>query len=328
MEKKVGLLGLGIMGRIFAGHLTKAFGRLTVYDKDPDRLRRALPEGASPADSARGVGACSQIVVLALPSPQVVDEAVAGGEGILEGAGSGTLVVDLSTIDPFTCRRMYEAAARRGVQYLEAPVSGGEPGCAGMEGARAANITFMAAGDREAFEAARPIFEVLGRHWFFLGPPGTGAVVKLISNLVAGLNNLVAAEAFILGAAAGIPWQTLIEVFRHTDAKSYQMMDYMEPRLRRGDFTPGFSADLQYKDHRLAGELAQQLNIPLLLNALALQIYQSLRALGRGQNDFTDSMNLMAEWAGLDVLHPRPPFFREISSPGEDPPVTFRSSRG
>ena len=132
---------------------------------------------------------------------------------------------------------------------------------------------------------------------------------SLISNLISGLNNLVAAEGFALGVAAGISWEKMLEVFYHTDAKSYQMTDYTEPRLRRGDFEPGFSVDLMYKDHRLAGELAQRLQVPVLFNQLALQVYQMLRAHGKGSRDFADAVNLMAGWANLDINQPRETLF-------------------
>jgi len=302
---RIGLIGLGVMGRIYAGHLLGAHFRVVGHDVATRGLEPLADRGLALAGSARDVAAQSDVVLLALPSPDALRDAMLGEAGVLHGARRGTLVIDLSTVDPFTCRELYQAARERGVSFLEAPVSGGEPQCAGMEGAKAANITFLVGGDAEAFERAKPVLQVLGKHWFHLGPAGTGSIVKLISNLIAGLNNLVAAEGFILGAAAGIPWQTLIEVFRHTDAKSYQIMDYMLPRMTRGDFEPGFSVDLQYKDHRLAAELAHQLRVPLPLNAFAIQVYQELRAKGRGGRDFTDALNLIGEWAGVDFAHPR-----------------------
>src|SRR5262245_47573233 len=309
MTHRLGQIGLGTLGRIFAGHLLKSNGRLVVYDRNQDCMDRAAKLGATPAASPRDVAEQSTIVVFALPSPDVVKNVMLGDDGILAGAAAGTLILDLSTGDPWTCNAMYRASQERGVHYLEAPVSGGEPKGAGTEGARAANITFMVGGDEEVFERAKPILGILGKHWFHLGPAGNGSVVKLISNLISGLNNLVAAEGFALGVAAGIPWEKMLEVFYHTDAKSYQMTDYMEPRLRRGDFEPGFSVDLMYKDHRLAGELAQRLQVPVLFNQLALQVYQMLRAHGKGSRDFADAINLMAGWANLDINKPRETLF-------------------
>lgn len=306
---KLGQVGFGIMGEIYAGHLMRANGQLSLYDLDRNRLRELAPPGAEVVGTPRQAAHGKEIVVLALPSPDAVKSVFYGDDGLLAGAPSGSLILDISTIDPLTSREVSRAAREKGVSYLEAPVSGGEPMSAGMEGARNANITFMCGGDEEAFERARPILEILGAHWFLLGPAGAGATVKLISNLIAGLNNLVAAEGFALGAAAGIPWQKLMEVFHHTDAKSFHLTDYLQPRMQREDFKAGFSTDLMYKDHRLVGDLGLQLKVPLPLNSLAVQIYQMLRANGRGKNDFTDSLNLIGEWAGVDVFHPRPDFF-------------------
>ena len=308
-DYKLGQVGFGIMGEIYAGHLMKANGQLILYDIDRDRLERLAPEQAELADSPREVAEASGIIILALPSPDAVKSVVFGEDGILKGAPPGALILDISTIDPLTSQQVNRAARENGISYLEAPVSGGEPLSAGTDGARNANITFMCGGEEKAFERAKPIMGILGSHWFLLGPAGAGSTVKLISNLMSGLNNLVAAEGFVLGAAAGIPWQKLIEVFHHTDAKSFHMTDYMEPRMIRQDFEPGFSTDLMYKDHRLAGDLALQLKVPLPLNSIAVQIYQMLRAKGRGKTDLTEALNLIGEWAGVDVFHPRPTFF-------------------
>jgi 3-hydroxyisobutyrate dehydrogenase-like beta-hydroxyacid dehydrogenase len=306
-HKAVGLVGLGIMGKIYAGHLLAAGRSVVGCDVQPRGLESLAARGLHVAATAREVAARAGVVILALPNPDALRAAVLGDDGLLAGTPRAKLVIDLSTADPFTCRELHECARAQGIDYLEAPVSGGEPLSAGMEGAKAANITFMVGGERHAFERAIPTLSLLGKHWFYLGPAGCGAIVKLISNLISGVNNLVAAEGFVLGAAAGIPWETLVEVFKHTDAKSYQMTDYMEPRMKRRDFDPGFTVDLQYKDLRLAGELGHRLKVPLLFNDLALQVYQVLRAAGRGGRDLTEALNLMGEWAGVEYHRPREP---------------------
>jgi 3-hydroxyisobutyrate dehydrogenase-like beta-hydroxyacid dehydrogenase len=310
----MGLVGLGIMGKIYAGHLLAAGHRVVGCDLEPRGLDSLVARGLVLAASPREVASRSEALILALPNPEALRSAMLGSDGVLAGVARGRLVIDLSTVDPFTCRELHEAATAQDVDYLEAPVSGGEPLSAGMEGAKAANITFMVGGKREAFERAVPILTLLGKHWFYLGPAGSGAIVKLISNLISGVNNLVAAEGFILGAAAGIPWETLMEVFKHTDAKSYQMTDYMEPRMKRRDFEPGFSVDLQYKDLRLAGELAHRLKVPLFFNDLALQVYQVLRAHGRGDRDLTEALNLIGEWSGVEYNRPRESLAAESGS--------------
>jgi 3-hydroxyisobutyrate dehydrogenase-like beta-hydroxyacid dehydrogenase len=305
MELKLGLVGLGAIGQIYAGHLVRANKQLFVFDRIPERMQEAEALGATPMISPHELAAHSDVIVLALPSPEAVEHAMADEGGILGGARAGTLVLDASTIDPDTSVRMYRAAGERGVSYLDAPVSGGEKGGAGTDGARAATISFMVGGDEEAFERAQAVMAILGKRWFYLGPAGSGSTVKLISNLMAGLHNLVATEAFVLGAACGIAPETLLDVFDGTDAKSFWLTEYFAPRILRKDFEPGFSVDLQYKDHRLAGELGKKYSVPLLFNELAMQFYQMMRAQSLGGKDLVESVNFWGKLANADIYHPR-----------------------
>jgi 3-hydroxyisobutyrate dehydrogenase-like beta-hydroxyacid dehydrogenase len=298
MTLSVGQIGLGTIGALYAGHLLDAEARLKVYDVERERCVPLAERGAEVAEDVRGVVDGVDYVLVSLPNPDADREVLLGADGALASARPGVLFLDVSTIDPATARELYDAARGLGVAYVEAPVSGGEPLGAGTEGARAANITFMAGGDKAAFERARPLMEILGKHFLYLGSAGTGSTIKLISNQISGLHNLVAAEAFALGRAAGIDPETLFEVFEHTDASSYWLFNYFAPRIRGGDFVPGFSVDLQYKDHRLTEDLARKLKVPMPFNGLAMQIYQILRARGDGGKDLVEAANLMAELAG------------------------------
>ena len=297
-DLSAGLLGLGAIGEIYCGHLRGAFPGLRVFDRDLDKVARS---GAVAATSARELGAACEVVVVSLPDPAAVRAALTGDDGLLDGARPGTVVIDTSTVSPATSREVHALAAQRGVDYLDAPVSGGEPYQTGVDGARAASMTFMVGGDAAAFERARPVMEVLGSHFFHLGPAGSGSAVKLVSNLCSGIHALVAAEAFALGAACGFPPERLAEVFQHTDAKSFFMTDYVLPRVLRGDVAPGFTVDLQLKDHRLAAALGAEHGVGLPLNALAVDAWERLSALGRGGNDVTDAVFFAAEQAGQDL---------------------------
>jgi 3-hydroxyisobutyrate dehydrogenase-like beta-hydroxyacid dehydrogenase len=305
--ERIGLVGLGVIGQLYAGHLIAARGALVAYDLVPERLQAAVGLGATAATSAKGVAEACDVILVALPNPPAVLSAMLGEDGVLAGARSGTMVIDVSTVDPDTSRQVYAAARDRGVDYLDAPVSGGAPGGAGTDGARAATISFMVGGDPDVFERAKPTLAILGKRWFYLGPSGMGSTVKLISNLMAGLHNLVASEAFVLGAAAGIEPETLLEVFDGTDAKSFWLTDYFAPRVRRRDFKPGFSVDLQYKDHRLASDLGRQLGVPLLFNDLAVGVYQAMRASGLGDYDLVESVRFLGGLAGTDIYEVRRP---------------------
>lgn len=303
---RLGLIGLGMVGRHFARHLLRTNGQLAVYDLNRSRMKQALKDGATGTRSAREVAAKSQTLLLSLPSPDAVRNAMLGPKGVLAGVRPGAVIIDASTIDPASCIEMHKAAAERGAFYLDTPISGGEPGGGGTDGAAAGTISFMVGGDRAAYTRAKPVLHSIGKHSFYLGAAGSGSTVKLISNHIAGLNNLVMIEGFVLGAAAGFSPETLMRVFGGTDAKSYMMTDYFAPRYRRNDFDPGFSVDLMHKDHKLAADLAQRHKVPLLFNQMALEVYQMMRAGGDGQKDIIEGLHFLADLAGVDIraLHP------------------------
>jgi 3-hydroxyisobutyrate dehydrogenase-like beta-hydroxyacid dehydrogenase len=295
----VAQIGLGAIGSIYAEHLLRARVDLAVYDKSPERLAAAVKLGARGASSLADVTDGVDYLLVSLPDPDAARAAMLGPRGAIAALKTGAVILDLSTIDPDTAIANEAAAKARGLYYLEAPVSGGEPMSAGTDGARNKNVTFMAGGETAAFEAALPLMSILGKHPLHLGPAGTGATVKLISNYIAGLHNLVAAEAFALGRAAGISVDTMLKTFAHTDANSYWLFNYFAPRIKSGDFEPGFSVDLQYKDLRLCEDIARRHKVPMPLNGLALQIYQMLRGSGRGGRDLVEAANLLAEMSGL-----------------------------
>ena len=301
----IGQIGLGAIGSIFVDHLLAAGKQVTVFDLDAVKMEAAVRRGAHKAASPAALAEMVDCLVISLPNPDADRAALLNPDGVLANARSGTLVIDFSTIDPWTARDLDAAAKSNGVLYVEAPISGGEPGGAGTDGAKAANVSFMVGAEAEAFERAKPIMSILGKRFFHLGPAGRGSTVKLISNLIAGLHNLVAAEAFVLGAAAGIAPETLLEVFDGTDAKSFWLTDYFAPRIRRRDFEPGFSVDLQYKDHRLAEDLGRALKVPLPFNALAIQVYQMLRSHGDGGKDLVEAVNFLGRLSDADIYAPQ-----------------------
>ncbi|WP_299323454.1 NAD(P)-dependent oxidoreductase [Parasphingopyxis sp.] len=293
----VGQIGLGKIGSIYARHLINSGAELTVHDADPSRRERFGDDHWR--DTAAETVKDAEFILVSLPDPDASHRAMMGEGGIIDLAKPGALILDVSTIDPSTARALCDHANVRGIDYIEAPVSGGEPMSAGTDGAENANITFMAGGEPDAFERAKPLMKILGEHCLLLGPAGTGSTVKLISNHISGLHNLVAAEAFALGRAAGIDPEDLFAVFAHTDANSYWLFNYFAPRIRNQNFEPGFSVDLQYKDHRLAEDLGRELKVPMPLNAAAMQLYQIIRAKGAGGKDVAEAANLFAEFAGV-----------------------------
>jgi 3-hydroxyisobutyrate dehydrogenase-like beta-hydroxyacid dehydrogenase len=298
VEEHVALLGVGTLGSIFAARLLDAKVELTVFDLDERRTAPFVGRSRIATDVADLVRD-ADIVLVSLPNPAATHQAVLGPVGAIAACRPGTLIVDTSTIDPTTARSVAREAATRDVDYVEAPLSGGDEERSGVDAARAGAATFICGGTAEAVERARPLLSILGRHILHVGPAGTGATAKLVSNHIAGLNNLVAAEALAVGRAAGLSLDTMLEVLRHTDAQSYWLFNYLAPRLARKDFDDGFAIELQHKDHRLFGELAAERNAPAPLNDLALQLYDAMRADGLGRKDLTEAANVASERAGL-----------------------------
>ena len=305
----IGLIGLGNVGLHYAEHLLSASRALTVYDQDPEKTAAIAELGAPAARSARELAQASEAVVLALPDPQAVEAALLGADGVLAARGGRVLVIDASTIDPETSLLMHDRAKSAGHHYVDAPMSGGEPGGAGQAGAKAGTVTFMVGGDPSAVQSALPVLQVLGRRVIHVGPAGTGTLIKLISNLIAGLNMAVMAEGFMLASAAGVSHETLLHVFRYTDAKSYTMFEEFAPHLRANDYTGGFPVELMHKDHRLAADLGQKYRVPLPFNQLALEVYQACRSRGHGRKSHAVVVETLAELAGVQLFNKgeRPP---------------------
>ena len=300
MDDRVAMLGVGTLGSIFAGRLLDAGATLALFDSDDRRVAPFIERGARPATGVADLVRDADLVLVSLPDPAATGKAVLGDSGAVAQCRPGTLIVDTSTIDPTTAREVARVAALHDVDYVEAPLSGGDEEGSGVDAARAGAATFMCGGTASAVERARPLLRVLGRHVLHVGPAGDGATVRLVSNHLAGLHNLVAAEGLAVGLAAGLALDTILAVLRHTDAQSYWLFDYLAPRLARGDFDDGFSIDLQHKDHRLFGELAASHGVATPLNDAALELYGSMRAAGLGRKDLTEAANVACEQAGVD----------------------------
>lgn len=300
MTTTVGLIGTGNAGYCYLKNLLAAGKVVKAYDASPERLALAEEAGAKVATDLADV-ATADLVVLSLPNPAAVRAALLGDEGLFAHLEEGALVIDISTIDGETAADIDRAARSRGVQYLESPMSGGEPGGAGTFGAEAGTITFLCGGEQEAYDRAGEVLDILGAHRFLLGPVGRGNKLKLISNLLAGVYAAVAAEAFVLGKAAGFSYETMFEVFAHTDAKSFTMFEEFKPHLLDGDYSYGFPVELQHKDHRLAGEMARELNVPVFFNSVAMELYQTAKARGLGRESHIAIVKQLGELAGVEA---------------------------
>jgi 3-hydroxyisobutyrate dehydrogenase len=290
----VAFIGLGVMGSRMATTLARGGYALDVFDVDPAKTRAVAEAGAAAAASARAVAERSDIVFTSLPWPVTVREVYLGAGGVVEGARPGTILVDMSTVDPDTTRAVHAAAAARGVPHLDAPVSGG------YREAENGTLVIIVGGERAAFERAKPVLAVLGASVHHAGPSGAGNIVKLVNNVMSMGNMLVAAEVFVLGVKAGMDPRTLFEILRTSAGRSYHFEKRL-PNILARNFAPGFTVDLARKDLGLAVDMARSHDVPVPATSLLHQLYNASSALGDGKNDFAAIVKLFESWARIEV---------------------------
>ncbi len=272
---RVGVVGTGIMGAPMARNLLRAGHTVTVHNRSPARMAPLVEAGAIAATSPRDVAARADAVVTSVPDTPDVEAVVAGPNGILEAARPGLLVVDTSTIAPGAARALAERAAGLQVDFLDAPVSGGE------QGAVNATLSIMVGGGRDAFDRAAPIFAAIGKTATYMGASGQGQMTKLVNQVVGAATLAAVAEGIQLGARAGLDPAALIDAIGGGAASSW-MWTNLGPRMQRRDFAPGFMVKLQQKDLRLALAAAAEVGAPLPLTAVVQRLLAAVEARGDG----------------------------------------------
>jgi 3-hydroxyisobutyrate dehydrogenase-like beta-hydroxyacid dehydrogenase len=272
---RVGVVGPGIMGGPMARNLLGAGHEVVVVGRTPARVDALVAVGArraaSPADLVRQV----EVLLTSLPDGPDVEMVVAGPAGLLEGAASGQVVVDTSTIAPATARALAERCAAHGVAFLDAPVSGGERGA--VEG----TLSIMVGGDAAALARVRPVLAAIGRTVTHMGGAGQGQMTKLVNQVVGAVTLAAVAEGLTLAVHAGLDPDAVLAAVGSGAATSWQLQ-HLGPRLVRGDFAPGFMVRLQQKDLRLALAAAREVGVALPTSGLVHQLFAAVEARGGG----------------------------------------------
>jgi 3-hydroxyisobutyrate dehydrogenase len=266
---RIGFIGLGIMGRPMAKHLMDAGHTLTVWNRSrpgiDELVEAGADEGASPADVA---GKSEVVFTMVGDSPDV--EAVSLGEtGIISGGKSGLIHIDCTTMSPGVTRQIAEAYAAKGIEMLDAPVSGGDAG------AKNATLSIMVGGKQDVFERCKPLFEVVGKTITYCGPIGAGQTVKLCNQVAVSVTNMAVCEALVLAAKAGVSTKTMLDAISGGAASSWQMVN-LGPKMIAGDFAPGFKVWHQQKDLRLALEVGRENDLPMPATALVAQLFAAI----------------------------------------------------
>ncbi len=234
------------------------------------------------------------MVCTCVTGPRDVEEVYLGAGGVLSAAHRGTLLIDMSTIDPGTHRRIAAAARERGCEYLDAPVSGG------VGGARDATLAIMCGGEPATFERARPVLAAMGRHIYLCGPTGSGAVAKLINNLISACTAVAICEGLVMGAKAGLDVGLLHEVLMSASAGSKTLAGFKDTALQR-NFEPGFTIDNMEKDVTLAHQLARELGVRTLAVAITQQVLREAQLAGLGDRHTVAQIIPLERLAGVEV---------------------------
>jgi len=276
---KVGYIGLGNMGRPMARNIAAAGHHLAVFNRMPERTTEVAALGAAVAASPREVAAGAEVVCLSVSTPDAVRSVVRRDDGALAGMSAGAVLVDFSTVDPATSREIGAACAARGVAFLDAPVSGG------VEGAAAGKLTLMVGGDEAALARARPVLEAVGSRIVHTGPTGSGSTVKLINQMLVGVNLVAVLEAFVAAAVAGVDLPVLYKVLSTSAGSSVMLTRSLPDYVLARNFQPGFALDLLAKDLDLVLRMGQALGATMFTPAVVRQILQTAQTAGLGDRD-------------------------------------------
>jgi 3-hydroxyisobutyrate dehydrogenase-like beta-hydroxyacid dehydrogenase len=292
MTETIGFIGLGAMGSGMASNLLKAGYALLVNDRDPAKVRDLVARGAraaaTPGDAARQ----STHTVTMVETTAQTEEVIVGDQGVIAGAERGHVVAMMSTIDPIAARRIHDRLQQAGVAMLDAPVSGGSARAAAGE------LTVIAGGEAAVFASCRAMFAAMSAHQFHVGGIGQGLALKLVNNMLIQVNTVAIAEAFVMGAKAGLDPQVMYDVIRVSTGASFAL-EHRVPRMIAGDFRPGGTVDISFKDQELETAFAKALGVPVLLANISQQVYQMARAAGLSKQDGASVVRVYEQMAGV-----------------------------
>ncbi|MEF9899101.1 MAG: 3-hydroxyisobutyrate dehydrogenase [Pseudomonas sp.] len=284
---RIAFIGLGNMGAPMARNLIKAGHQLQLFDLNKTVLAELAELGAQISSSPRDAAQQSELVITMLPAAAHVRGVYLNEDGVLAGVGAGTPVVDCSTIDPQTARDVAAAAAKQGVDLADAPVSGGTGGAA------AGTLTFMVGASEALFATLQPVLAQMGRNIVHCGEVGTGQIAKICNNLLLGISMVGVSEAMALGNALGIDTKVLAGIINSSTGRCWSSDTYnpwpgiVETAPASRGYTGGFGAELMLKDLGLATEVARQAHQPVIMGAVAQQLYQAMSLRGDGGKDFS-----------------------------------------
>lgn len=288
----LGLIGTGKMGLPMTANLLQAGYNVIAFNRSKESLQEAAQLGATAADSIADVVAGADIVVTSLTNQQSVRDVYLGADGVSSHARDGQVFVDTSTNDVALMKEIATALEARGAGFLDSPVSGGVPG------AVAGSLTVMAGGEESVYNVALPVLEVLGGNVHHLGPVGAGTAMKLVNQLLVGVNTAAVAEALVFGASAGASPDKILEVIS-TSFGGSRMLDRSIPLVRERNFAPATPVDLIRKDLGIVLDSSE--NLPLNITRQSLALFNQAHDDGYGDNDMTAIVIRLEKDGGINV---------------------------
>ena len=286
MKPTIGFIGLGLMGGPMASNLVKAGFPVTVWNRTASKAESLVKQGAKLAGNPRAAALQADVLITIVSDPAALEEVLWGANGAIEGLRRGSLYIDSSTVSPDLARRVAKVCADRGVEFLDAPVTGGN------WGAEKGELLYMIGGPAKVFDRAKPVLDVLGKKFFLLGPNGAGQTVKLGMNLILAMQVDALAEALAVVTAAGVEGERLVEVLQSSMGRT-ALLDIKAPLMLKHEYKASFPLRLMQKDLRLALEMAREHGVTLPAAAAAYGTYTTVKD---SSNDDPDYAGIMRFW--------------------------------
>lgn len=291
MIERVGYIGLGLMGKPIALNLLKAGFQLTVHNRSRAAVDELVSQGAQAAETPKQVAEAVELLITNLPDSPDVEQVVLGPSGVIEGAASGSVFVDNSTIKPATARAIADRLAEKGVEALDAPVSGGDVG------AKAGTLAIMVGGPKTAFDRALPVFEAMGKTITYVGESGAGQVAKACNQVMVAAQMVAMGELLMLAQKAGVSAARVVEAIQGGAAQCWTL-DVKPPRLFAGERDPGFKAYMMHKDLGIVLDTAREYGMPLPATSTSMQLFEAMLQLGMRELDNSAVIGVLEALAG------------------------------
>lgn len=278
---KIGFIGAGVMGKPMARNILKSGHSLVVYARNEDKVKDLINEGVHLVSSPSQVAKECEVIVLSLPFDPDVTEIITGKDGLLSGASAGTLIIDTTTGTPQNSIDMASACLSKGIEYIDAPVSGG------VQGAVDGTLTFIIGGSEKAIEKAGPVLKAMGRTIYRVGDVGTGRMLKALNQIISAMNTLIICETVVLGRKLGVTAEKFYEVLSHCSANSYHLQSKMPNFIIPEKFDSGHRIEMMIKDLDIALQIARDNEVPMPISNQGTELYRAGAATGYAKKDIS-----------------------------------------